>query len=198
MNEKLDSRLVEQFPKLFRDRYASMRETCMCWGFEHGDGWYNIIHALCANIQHHIDWSRKQRANALRYNRAVKQSSENYLTPLVKYFAGRRAPNDWDFKNAEEVFKDVKKQTRTVPQACSQVVVSQVKEKFGTLRFYYSGGDDTVDGMVRMAESMSALTCEECGVPGVSRHGGWIRTLCDEHAKADGRYLPAEEDKATV
>ena len=187
MNEKLDSRLVEQFPKLFRDRYASMRETCMCWGFEHGDGWYNIIHALCANIQHHIDWSRKQRANALRYNRAVKQSSENYLTPLVKYFAGRRAPNDWDFKNAEEVFKDVKKQTRTVPQ-----------EKFGTLRFYYSGGDDQVDGMVRMAESMSALTCEECGVPGVSRHGGWIRTLCDEHAKADGRYLPAEEDKATV
>jgi uncharacterized Zn finger protein (UPF0148 family) len=30
-----------------------------------------------------------------------------------------------------------------------------------------------------MAVSMSAITCEECGNPGRSRDGGWIRTLCD-------------------
>ena len=64
---------------------------------------------------------------------------------------------------------------------CIDVTVSQVKEKFGGLRFYYSGGNDTVDGMVRMAESWAAHTCEECGAPGKSRSGGWIRTLCDHH-----------------
>jgi len=62
-----------------------------------------------------------------------------------------------------------------------QVTVLQIKEKFGGLRFYYSGGDDVVDGMIRMAESWAANTCEECGKPGESRSGGWIRTLCDEH-----------------
>ena len=62
-----------------------------------------------------------------------------------------------------------------------QVTVAQIKEKFGGLRFYYSGGDDAIDGMVRMAESWAARSCEECGAPGKSREGGWIKTLCDHH-----------------
>lgn len=63
----------------------------------------------------------------------------------------------------------------------AQVTVEQVKEKFGTLRFYYSGGDELIDGMVIMAESMSAHMCERCGKPGSVRDGGWIKTLCDQH-----------------
>lgn len=62
-----------------------------------------------------------------------------------------------------------------------QVVAEQVKEKFGGLRFYYQGGDDRVDGMVRMAESMSEVICEECGSQGKQRHDGWVKTLCDYH-----------------
>jgi hypothetical protein len=129
MNEQLDKQLVEKYPKIFRNRYAPMNETAMCWGFSHGDGWFNIIDTLCSNIQHHLDWVNR---------------------------------------DGEKVH---------------QVVAVQVKEKFGTLRFYYSGGDDEISGMVRMAESMSARTCEECGNPGKVRDGGWISTLCDEHAK---------------
>ena len=66
-------------------------------------------------------------------------------------------------------------------EGCPPVIVRQIKEKFGGLRFYYDGGDDCVDGMVRMAESWAARSCEICGKPGKSRDSGWIRTLCDEH-----------------
>lgn len=66
---------------------------------------------------------------------------------------------------------------------CPQVIANQVKEKYGGLRFYYHGGDDEIAGMVRMAEHMALRTCEECGKPGKTREGGWIRTLCDEHTK---------------
>jgi hypothetical protein len=69
----------------------------------------------------------------------------------------------------------------TIPDAVPQVLVAQVKEKFGGLRFYYDGGDDHISGMVRMAESWAGHSCETCGKPGTIRHGGWIRTLCDEH-----------------
>lgn len=62
-----------------------------------------------------------------------------------------------------------------------QVVVAQIKEKFGGLRFYYEGGDDKIQGMVRMAESWAGHHCETCGKPGRQREGGWIKTLCDEH-----------------
>lgn len=64
---------------------------------------------------------------------------------------------------------------------CEQVVVAQIKEKFGGLRFYYDGGNDLIDGMVRMAEVWAENTCEECGERGIRRAGGWIRTLCDTH-----------------
>lgn len=70
----------------------------------------------------------------------------------------------------------------------AQVVIEQIKEKFGGLRFYYQGGDDTIAGMVRMAESWADATCEQCGKPGVIRNGNWIRTLCDEH-EADRQAL---------
>lgn len=66
-------------------------------------------------------------------------------------------------------------------EGCVQVTIDQIKEKFGGLRFYYSGGDSMVDGMVTIAESWAAHTCEECGARGHIRSGGWIRTLCDKH-----------------
>ena len=59
-----------------------------------------------------------------------------------------------------------------------QVEATQVKEKYGTLRFYYQGGDDFIEGLVWMAEGMSGRICEECGAPGKPDDGGWIRTLC--------------------
>lgn len=70
---------------------------------------------------------------------------------------------------------------RPIPEEVPQVVVEQIKEKFGGLRFYINGGDDKIDGMVRMAESWASKTCEVCGKPGKIRAGGWIKTLCDEH-----------------
>jgi hypothetical protein len=71
----------------------------------------------------------------------------------------------------------------------SQVVASQVKEKFGGLRFYYNGGDDYIHGLTTMAESMSEVTCETCGSPGRSRGSGWVYTACDTHTN------PEDKDK---
>jgi len=64
---------------------------------------------------------------------------------------------------------------------CEQVVVTQIKEKFGELRFYFDGGDAYISGLVEMAEGWANSTCEQCGTPGKRRDGGWIRTLCDHH-----------------
>jgi hypothetical protein len=62
-----------------------------------------------------------------------------------------------------------------------QVTAQQVKEKFGGLRFYVSGGDDYTHGIISMAEQMSFMLCEECGAPGERGGNGWISTLCETH-----------------
>ena len=92
---------------------------------------------------------------------------------------------DWWNKNRED---------RPVVE---QVVVAQIKEKFGGLRFYYDGGDEKIDGMVRMAESWADHSCEECGAPGKSRKGGWIKTLCDKHEEERQERFRQREMKAS-
>lgn len=89
---------------------------------------------------------------------------------------------DWKNETRATLLKD-NPYNHKIPDQVEQVYVAQIKEKFGGLRFYYEGGDATIDGMVTMAEAWAANTCEECGAPGVSRSGGWIRTLCDVHEK---------------
>lgn len=63
------------------------------------------------------------------------------------------------------------------------VAVTQIKEKFGTLRFYVGGAPDHVYEAIDAAQRKSAETCEDCGAAGKRRSGGWIRTLCDKCAK---------------
>lgn len=61
--------------------------------------------------------------------------------------------------------------------------VIQVKEKFGGLRFYCDNSTEEIDQLIRAAENKSYVTCEVCGQPGKFRTGGWVKTLCDVHAK---------------
>lgn len=60
--------------------------------------------------------------------------------------------------------------------------VTQIKEKFGGLRFYTVGLTEAGLEAVHTAEVKSFTICEKCGNPGEPRGGGWIKTLCEEHA----------------
>lgn len=56
---------------------------------------------------------------------------------------------------------------------------TQVKEKFGALRFYLSGGTDKMYAIIRVAEQQSTTTCEACGKPGKLRQRNmWYSTRC--------------------
>lgn len=127
MSPDLDELLVKRYPAIFQNRFGDMRETAMCWGFDCGDGWFDLIDSLCMQITHH-----------LKYN----------------------AESD------------------TPPFVCDQV-----KEKYGTLRFYGHGGDKKIWAFVWFAESYSGRICETCGKPGKIRGSGWYYTACDEHTK---------------
>jgi hypothetical protein len=53
MKKELDDKLCNAFPNLYADRHASMRETCMCWGFP-SDGWFDIIWRLSEKLEAEI------------------------------------------------------------------------------------------------------------------------------------------------
>lgn len=70
--------------------------------------------------------------------------------------------------------------------------IDQIKEKFGTLRFYVGGADDTIFQWIDSAEEESGRTCEITGASGAlccKRGAFWLRTLCPELAKSHGYDL---------
>ena len=175
MKQELDKLLCERYPKMMVNRNKNMQETCMCWGFECGDGWFNILDQLMGSIQHHIDWKEKQRAGAIKYNEMATQAKSGNFDLFEEDM--KALPND-EYKE-KRLVEIVAGDFRTVPESIPQVTLDQVKEKFGTLRFYYSGGDDYISGMVSLAESLTGVTCESCGNVGERRGGGWVHTYCE-------------------
>lgn len=91
----------------------------------------------------------------------------------------------WDIKNHEEnITRQTQWKLKDNPEyKCEYhpVRFDQVKEKYGGLRLYYSGGDDFVTGLTHFAESMSYKICEVCGNKGEPNKGGWISVRCEAH-----------------
>jgi hypothetical protein len=172
-------KMAEKYPRYFGEgqRYG---------GFAIGSGWHHIIEELIADINSHTKWRRDMRARDLIKSRARKKGIE----ALIKFHQGKSAnPSDWNIECAQNDFEHGIEITPKV----NWIRVEQIKEKFGGLRFYYQGGDDVIDGMVRMAESWAGRTCETCGNKGERRGGGWIRTLCDEH---ESEYQQRTKERA--
>ncbi len=163
MTPELDQHIREKYPLIFADRCE----------MSIGDGWFDIIDMLCANIQGHINNVEDNRKYAIKWNEEV--NDPDY---------------DWELKSSF-----VKREERPVPELVDQVVATQIKEKFGTLRFYYHGGDEYISGLEAMAEAMTSRTCEDCGCPGVARSTAknrWVRVLCEKHAEEQG-YIEDED-----
>jgi hypothetical protein len=61
---------------------------------------------------------------------------------------------------------------------------TQVKEKFGGLRFYVTGTSDKNWALIRNAEQKSYAVCEETGseVEVGTWNNGWVRTMCRKEA----------------
>jgi hypothetical protein len=53
MRQDLDHSLCRDLPEIFAQRHLSPEQTVMARGFECGDGWYHLIHALCETIRDH-------------------------------------------------------------------------------------------------------------------------------------------------
>jgi hypothetical protein len=125
------------------------------------------------------------------YESFAKRMEEKYPKIFAQSYGGFAIGEGWWpiieslCSNIQHYINWKNRESEVVPQ----VVVAQIKEKFGGLRFYYEGGDDRIHGMVSMAESWADKSCETCGAPGTSGGKGWIKTLCPTHrAEADARY----------
>ena len=118
MSPHLEEQLQRDYPEMFQELYGDMSVTCMAFGLECSDGWYDILVSLCRQIKENKDES---------------------------------------------------------------VIFNQIKEKWGTLTIYHSGGTEESDMLVVAAEAASRTICEVCGTAGELSTNGWHKVRCEEH-----------------
>ncbi|CAD6531771.1 hypothetical protein LMG27952_02620 [Paraburkholderia hiiakae] len=76
----------------------------------------------------------------------------------------------------------------TTQNGALQVIASQVREKFGGLRFGAGPANERQRGMIDMAEAISSRICEVCGHRGKTIGPAWFRTRCEAHAHSEIPY----------
>lgn len=175
MSPELEQKLFAKYPKIFRDANKSPQESCMAFGLEVGDGWYDLIDVLCEALTY-------------TYTTSIEVDEEDGKRLGIKPYSYKDGEIRYFFKVNPP-----------------QVVADQVKEKFGTLRFYhhleydesntslvetkkYSDLEtinkryaDYFDGIIHFADIASGHTCEVTGGEGqMHSRKGWFKVLNKE------------------
>lgn len=101
MNPELTDKLYLTFPRLYRGHQKHPSESSMYWGFQCGNGWYQVL-----------------------YNLSQKLSDYQAAHP------------DLDIE------------------------ATQVKSKFGILRFHLNCRDPAIEQMIEYAQYQASVTCE--------------------------------------
>jgi len=63
MTPELDAALCAKYPEIMKERNLGAMQTAMCWGFDHGDGWYHILESAMRLVQSHIDMHNRKGAS---------------------------------------------------------------------------------------------------------------------------------------
>ena len=85
MREELDEMLCQKYPKMLVNRHAPMQQTAMCWGFDHDDGWYNILATAMKMIQSHIDMGKRR---GVEVDQVVFEQVKEKFGMLTIYYRG--------------------------------------------------------------------------------------------------------------
>ena len=169
MNKENTNRLLELYPKILIDDGKPMYIGV-------GDGWAHLLDMLMLSIQDVID----------NPNYMIKQPFIRWIGEPAAIWYNRNIGGKLSFKfRGQYVNWACLKWTFCPPDAKrrpKQVVVEQIKEKFGGLRFYFRGGNAEISGMVKVVEMLSYRICELCGKPmsGTTKINGWISARCSE------------------
>jgi hypothetical protein len=155
MTNKNSERIVELYPEMF---------TFTSRGYEH-------------------NWFEKQYNNALAYlHKKIKVTRKiDYIQQTNPYKYSFEIGDGW-FKIMYELVKGIK--ANDLKKGDWITKVTQIKEKFGGLRFYVTGTSDKNWALIRNAEQKSYGVCEESGseVEVGTWTFGWIRTMCRQLA----------------
>jgi hypothetical protein len=105
MTEEETQKLLTRFPKLYGDYYKSPQESCMCFGFEVGSGWFNLLWELSEKLE--------------KYPINVSQVKSKFAM-LHYYFSYSESISDEDCSIVGNLIDEAEKKSNKICEDCGK------------------------------------------------------------------------------
>jgi hypothetical protein len=160
MNKKNTNKLWEKYPIIFSGRHLTLQQSLIPFGFECGDGWYNLIDELCENVM------------TLIGDKDITVTAAQ----VKEKFGGLR------------FYYDIRSPDTFIGNIGYRISRFMFKLKWGQMYWkiqdfrkkFYKTLEEKIRDAIHDGEDKSYDTCEICGEPGETRGRGWVSTQCDK------------------
>lgn len=150
MDERLEAKLLERYPKIFR----------VCKGMSCGNGWFLLLDEMCKEIVK-VTKNKKVDVTAIQVKQKFGSLSFYYNIEkdncLLYRLNCKIREIMWDRKLGVKYNKLI-----------------DFKKKF------WMNTEEKISHIIQEAQSKSFFICEACGEPGKRRGMGWVHVACDE------------------
>lgn len=194
--KNFEEQLIEKYPSLF---YRNEKEELYCpCGVWVPCGWEKIVDNLCSCINNYITCSYRTGDEPISFFYYPWNIIHKIILFLIKrgLFKNNHKLRSWLYSFSTKICIRKRKYSNNIKIFPPEIKIDQIKEKFGGLRFYYSGGDDQVYGMILFAEYLCSKTCEVSGKDGTLHSAnGWYKTISLDLAGKEHyeRYKPVDK-----
>ena len=128
---------------------------------------YPWLHPL-SSIDHGSMWCNEER------NKTWANSYDYEYTQLDDM------PDGWNYTFGEQMCEEIAEALHADNIPLENYKVHQVKEKYGSLRWYDSGGTEKICNIINKYEDLSEQICCKCGKPAKYYTNGWILYMCED------------------
>jgi len=99
-------------------------------------------------------------------------------------------PDGWRIAFGEQMCAEIKQALLDEggEKLLDEYRIVQIKEKYGSLRWYDSWTTERIQQIIDKYENLSMRTCIHCGRPATKISRGWISPYCDKCASPHGEY----------
>lgn len=110
-------------------------------------------------------------------------SGKKKYKKIIKYTNLDRVPDGWRKAFGIRLCKELKKVIKE--EKCKNIYFMDIKEKYGSLRFYTNIYNEKVEKILDKYDHISKYICIKCGKKATKISKGWISPFCDNCLKEE-------------
>jgi len=84
LSPELETKLIEKYPLFFADKDEPLNVSLMSWGCAHGDGWYNLLDEILAELYPLLQ-EAEQRGEEVPRGAQIKEKFGTLRVYMSKY-----------------------------------------------------------------------------------------------------------------